>query len=210
VSIDKQEHNMSFAIIGAGRIGQALAKAFARKDVPVRLAGKRPPEHLAELARTLGSQVTVTSIGEALLADTIFLAVPFLAHGDVAHLLPDWSGKTLVDVTNAYGVSPDELGDLSSSSHLAKAFAGARLVKGFNHLAASVLAQDPSGSAGRRVVFLSSNDDAAMDEIAVLADQLGFAPVRLGRLDEGGLLVQARGTNWGPLIFQDLAKVKGK
>jgi len=39
-----------------------------------------------------------------------------------------------------------------------------------------------------------------------LAKQLGFAPVKLGKLNEGGALVSALGQVWGPLIFQDLFK----
>jgi predicted dinucleotide-binding enzyme len=57
---------------------------------------------------------------------------------------------------------------------------------------------------GHRVVFLSSDDEAAVDPVADLARRLGFAPVTLGKLDEGGLLVHAHGHAWGPLIFQDL------
>jgi predicted dinucleotide-binding enzyme len=41
--------------------------------------------------------------------------------------------------------------------------------------------------------------------MAALAKQLGFAPVKLGKLNEGGAL-HARGRTWGPLIFQDLFK----
>jgi predicted dinucleotide-binding enzyme len=43
-------------------------------------------------------------------------------------------------------------------------------------------------------------------EIAALAEKLGFAPIKLGALAEGGLLVQARGNTWGQLIFKDLVK----
>jgi predicted dinucleotide-binding enzyme len=42
--------------------------------------------------------------------------------------------------------------------------------------------------------------------VATLARRLGFAPVTLGKLAEGGLLVHARDRTWGPLIFQDLFK----
>ncbi|TJV08783.1 MAG: NADP oxidoreductase coenzyme, partial [Mesorhizobium sp.] len=42
--------------------------------------------------------------------------------------------------------------------------------------------------------------------VAALAKQLGFAPVKLGKLSEGGALVHARGRIWGKLIFQDLFK----
>ena len=42
--------------------------------------------------------------------------------------------------------------------------------------------------------------------MADFAKQLGFAPVKLGKLNEGGELVHARGRTWGQLIFQDLFK----
>jgi 8-hydroxy-5-deazaflavin:NADPH oxidoreductase len=79
-------------------------------------------------------------------------------------------------------------------------------VKAFNHLPAETLAEDPNVEGGRRVLFLSSDDESAAARVAELVEQLGFAPVGLGRLAEGGLLVQARGESWAPLIFQDLFK----
>jgi predicted dinucleotide-binding enzyme len=33
-------------------------------------------------------------------------------------------------------------------------------------------------------------------QIGALAENLGFAPIKLGGLSEGGLLVQARGNSW--------------
>jgi 8-hydroxy-5-deazaflavin:NADPH oxidoreductase len=197
---------MRTAIIGFGSIGQALAKAFARNGIEVAVATTRPPETFASTAAAIGPAVVPTTLADALKADVVFLAVRFEAHRDVAKALSDWSGKTIVDVTNAYGVPPEELDGLPSSSAVAKAFPGVRLVKGFNHLGASVLGQDPSARGGRRVVFLSSDDAAATAEIAALARELGFAPVDLGALSEGGLLVQARGNTWGKLIFKDLVK----
>lgn len=77
-------------------------------------------------------------------------------------------------------------------------------MKGFNHLVAAVLGQDPAIHGGRRVVFLASDDDGAAAEIGALAEKLGFAPIKLGGLSDGGLLVHARGNNWGQLIFKDL------
>jgi hypothetical protein len=82
------------------------------------------------------------------------------------------------------------------------------LVKGFNHLGAAILATDPIVEGGHRVVFLSSDDGDAIAPVEDLAKKLGFAPVNLGKLNEGGALVHARGRTWGPLIFQDLFKQK--
>ena len=200
---------MSYAIIGFGKIGQALAHAFARKGIEVSVATTRDPESFVSDAAAIGPEIIPKKLAEAVKADTIFLAVRFEAHPGVAKALPAWEGKTIVDVTNAYGVPPEDLGGQPSSKVVARAFAGGRVVKGFNHLAAPVLDQDPAVHGGRRVVFLASDDDSAAAEIGALAENLGFAPIKLGGLSEGGLLIQARGNSWGHLIFKDLVKFDG-
>ncbi|MGY4161001.1 putative dinucleotide-binding enzyme [Bradyrhizobium sp. USDA 4461] len=196
---------MSYAIIGFGKVGQALATAFARKTIEVAVASRRPPAELAPQARAIGPTVVAKSLRDALAADTIILAVPFGEHREVAKALPSWQGKTVIDAMNAL-LPPEELDDLPSSAFAAKSFTGARYVKGFNHLVAAKLAADPVVEGGHRVVFLSGDDDDAIAPVAALAKQLGFAPVKLGKLNEGGALVHARGRVWGPLIFQDLFK----
>src|SRR6266436_2043963 len=196
----------SYSIIGFGNIGQALGKAFARNGIEVSVATTRDPESFASRAAAIGSKIIPTTLAEAVKADVIFLAVRFESHPDVAKALPTWQGKTIVDVTNAYGVPPEELGGQPSSKAVAHAFSGGRLVKGFNHLIAATLDQDPAVHGGRRVVFLASDDDAAAAEIGELAQNLGFSPIKLGGLSEGGLLVQARGNSWGRLVFKDLVK----
>ncbi|TRC77544.1 NADPH-dependent F420 reductase [Mesorhizobium sp. WSM4307] len=197
---------MSYSIIGFGNIGQALAKAFARKGIDVSVATTRGPESFAADAAAIGPTIIPKKLADAVKADIIFLAVRFESHPEVAKALATWQGKTIVDVTNAYGVPPEKLGGQPSSRFIAQAFTGAKLVKGFNHLVAAVLDQDPAVHGGRRVVFLASDHDDAAAEIGALAENLGFSPIKLGGLSEGGLLVQARGNSWGQLIFKDLVK----
>jgi hypothetical protein len=197
---------MSYAIIGSGKAGRAIAKAFARKQIEVAIASRRPLEALAPAAKAIGSTIIPKSLQDALKADIILLAIPFGAHKDVAKAAKSWQGKIVIDVTNAYGVPPEELDNLPSSVVISRALPGARLVKAFNHLAAETLAEDPNVNGDRRVLFLSTDDESAATQVAALIEQLGFAPVGLGKLAEGGLLVQARGKTWGPLIFQDFFK----
>jgi predicted dinucleotide-binding enzyme len=197
---------MSYAIIGAGNVGKALAKAFARKGIEVALASRRSPEELAPVANAIGPTIIAKSLQDAVKAEVVLLAIPFYTYQDVAKAAESWQGKTVIDVTNAYGVSPEELGNRPSSAVIADALPGAGLVKAFNHLPAEVLAEDPNVGGGRRVLFLSSDDEKAIAKVAELVKELGFSPVLLGKLAEGGLLVQARGKSWAPLIFQDLFK----
>ncbi|MCA7926682.1 NADPH-dependent F420 reductase [Burkholderia cenocepacia] len=194
---------MRYAIIGFGKIGHALATAFARNGIEVAVATTRDPQSFTADAAAIGPTIIPATLAEAVKADVIFLAVRFESHPAVAKALADWNGKTVIDAMNTQAPL-DELDGLPSSAFVAKAFTGARLVKGFNHLAAGVLGQDPAVHGGRRVVFLASDDDEAAAEVGALAEQLGFAPVPLGGLSEGGWLVHARGKNWGRLIFKDL------
>src|SRR4051812_4437436 len=100
---------MNYAIIGFGKIGQAIAKSFARSGIEVSVATTRPPESFASAAAAIGPKVIPKTLAEAVEADIIFLAVRFESHKDVAKALPNWNGKTIVDVTNAYGVPPEQL-----------------------------------------------------------------------------------------------------
>ena len=196
----------SYAIIGFGNVGKALARAFARNHIQVSVATTRQPESFAAEAAAIGPEIIPAKLAEAIKADIIFLAVRFESHPDVAKALPTWKGKTIVDVTNAYGVPLEKLEGEPSSRVVENAFTGGKLVKGFNHLIASILGQNPIVQGGRRVIFLSSDDDTAAAEISTLAGNLGFAPIHLGGLSEGGMLVHGYGNTWGRLIFKDLVK----
>jgi hypothetical protein len=197
---------MTYSILGAGNVGKALAQAFARKNIDVTLASRRSPEELAPIADGIGPNVRPRSLQDAVKADVILLATPFKSIREVAKAAASWEGKLVIDVTNAYGVSPEELGHRPSSAVVAEALEGALLVKAFNHLPAEILAQDPQVGEAQRVLFLSSDNEEASARVAAIVKQLGYAPVALGRLAEGGLLIQARGNSWAPLIFQDLLK----
>ncbi len=106
---------MSYAIVGFGKAGKALAHAFARKNIDVTVASRRPPEALAPQARAIGPTVVAESLRDALEADTIILAVPFGEHREVAKALPRWEGKTVIDAMNAL-VSPAHEAHLSSAA----------------------------------------------------------------------------------------------
>lgn len=185
---------MSFAIVGTGKAGRALATLFARKSIEVRIAGRRESPELVSAMRAIGTSVAVVPLPRALEADVVFLAIPFASVPSLAGA--DWRGKIVVDAMNAR----EDLGGRLPSDVVAEHLRGARVVKAFNHLPAEVLAQEPAKDGGRRAVFVSSNDDDASRAIQELASRLGFSPIGLGRLDEGGRLLLFR----APLMLHDL------
>ncbi len=193
---------MTYAIIGTGNVGSALAHQFARAGIAVSIANTRGPETIQQLVGELGDKVTAKTSEDALAADVVFLAIPFIAVEKFARSRSDWTGKIVVDQTNAYGVSPEVMAGRLSSDIVAKAVPGASVVKAFNQLPAGVLARDPSQDGGKRVVFVASNDDKSAATIKELAQQLGFSPIVLGRIDEGGRLLHIP----APLVLHNLVE----
>lgn len=193
---------MTYSIIGSGNVGTALARQFARSGITVGIANTHGPDSMTSLAQDLGEKVIPLSLQEALSADVIILAIPFRAHTTVAAALSSWAGKVVVDAMNTYGVSPEELKGQDSTNLVAAAFPDARLVKTLNQLPAKLLAQEPAQNGGRRVMFVSSNDDGAEVSVGQLVADLGFAPILLGKVSEGGKLIGMGGA----LILQNLIK----
>jgi hypothetical protein len=185
---------MSISIIGTGNVGSALAHVFARNKVDAVVANTRGPDSFRELAAEVGPAVRAVGLDEALESDLIILAIPFLAVESLARSRADWSGKTIVDVTNAFMLPNSEelLAGRLSTEIVAGAFRGADTVKAFNQLPANVLERDRSAERGKQVMFVSSNSESASARVAELAERLGFSAIEVGRLDEGGRLIQVR------------------
>lgn len=148
-----------------------------------------------------------STLEDALRADVIILAVPFTAYAAVARMLPDWSGKIVVDAMNTYGIATETFKGLSSTAVVVAAFPGAKVVKAFNYLVAAMLGRDPAEHGGRRVMFLAGDDAQASATVGKLAGALGFAPVALGTLREGAHLITFGGAGVaGPLVMQNFIR----
>src|SRR4051794_12460751 len=188
---------MTYAIIGSGAIGTALASQFARNNIDVLVTNSRGAAAVSELVDKLGDNIKPVSLEAAVKADVVILAVPFGAVPNAVGGASDWAGRVVVDATNAIdfpAFTPKDLGGRLSTEIVAESVPGARVVKAFNTLPAALLAADPVKDGGRRVLFVSGNDTGANAEIAALIDRLGFAALDLGKLAEGGRLQQFGGS----------------
>jgi predicted dinucleotide-binding enzyme len=177
------------AIVGSGNIGTALARLFARAGIEVSIANTRGPQSIP----TLGAGVHAVTLDEALDSDVIVMAIPFPAVAQFGKLRPDWTGKTVVDTTNAHYApgSAEILRGRLSTDYAAEQLPRAEVVKAFNQLPANTLAAELEPELGRRVIFIATDSPKAGDRIAELVADLGLAAVQLGRIDEGGRLIQA-------------------
>jgi len=197
---------MTYAIIGSGKIGHALATQFARQGIDVMLANSRGPDSLRDTARALGPTIKPTSAKDALQADVVIFAIPFGAVPDAVKEGGDWTGRLVIDASNAVefpAFTPADLGGRLSTEIVAEAVPGARVVKAFNTIPAAKLEADPALTGGRRVVVLSSDDASARSGAAHLIEQLGYAALDLGTLRQATHLQQFGGA----MVALDLVKL---
>jgi 8-hydroxy-5-deazaflavin:NADPH oxidoreductase len=177
-------------IIGAGRLGEAMARTALRAGRQVVLANSRGPETLAGLVSTLGDGAAAGKVEEAAGADVVVIAVPWPRVPEAVEGLR-WDGRIVIDATNDF--DPSDLNGSTSSQVLAGLVSGARVVKAANTLGAPVLAADPHEAGGRRVIFLSGDDAEAKSEVSALFEDAGFAAIDLGGLVTGGAMQQLGG-----------------
>ncbi|HEV2923789.1 MAG TPA: NAD(P)-binding domain-containing protein [Solirubrobacteraceae bacterium] len=181
-------------IIGAGRLGQAMARTALRAGRRVVIANSRGPESLAPVVSALGEGVSAGTAEQAAAAPTVVLAVPWdRVPGALQGL--ELNGRIVIDATNDFAGTDFEGSDLdrrTSSELVAGLVSGARVVKGGNTLVAAVLGSDPHEAAGQRVIFLSGDDVDAKSEVRKLFEDAGFSVIDLGDLVTGGRMQQVR------------------
>jgi predicted dinucleotide-binding enzyme len=174
-------------IIGAGRLGQAMARTARRAGRSVVIANSRGPESLASVVSALGEGVSAATVDEAAAAGIVVIAVPWDRVPEAVQGL-NWNSQIVVDATNDWAA--DDLQGRTSSEFVADLVAGASLVKAANTLSAEVLGSDPHEAGGRRVIFISGDDGDAKAEVVALFQDAGFAAIDLGDLATGGAMQQ--------------------
>jgi predicted dinucleotide-binding enzyme len=181
-------------IIGAGRLGQAMARTALRAGRRVVIANSRGPESLAPVVSALGDGVSAGTIEQAAEAPTVVLAVPW-DQVPIALQGLQLNGRIVIDATNDFAATDFEghdLGRRTSSELVADLASGAHVVKAGNTLGAAVLSSDPHDAGGQRVIFLSGDDVDAKSEVRKLFEDAGFAVIDLGDLVSGGRMQQVR------------------
>jgi len=190
----------SVGIIGAGRIGKAMAQIASRAGRQVVIANRHGPQSLAPVVHELGDGVSAGTVPEATAADIVVLAVMW---PDVPRAVEglDWEGRIVIDPTNDF--DPSDLNGRTSSEVVADLVAPAPVVKTANILGAQVLASDPHQADGQRVMFQSGDDADAKTAVRALLEDAGFFVLDLGGLREGGRMQQLG----GPLAGQNLIRL---
>lgn len=185
---------MRIVIIGAGRMGQALARLFAGAGHEVVLSNSRGPKSLSDLVAQLGAGVSAATVADAVAdAGVVVLATPWTRNAEALGQVRDWSGKILIDTTNnRTGPGPDaviDLGDRLSSAVVAQLAPGARVVKAFNTTGIPVFAAGLGEGAGEaNAMYVAGDDEGAKAVVSRLIADIKGEAVDTGDLRTGGRL----------------------
>ena len=182
---------MKIGIIGAGRIGQAVASRLVAAGHEVMLSNSDGPESLKAVKEALGREAHAGTVQDAAAyGEVVFVAIPVAAMYDLP--AAELDGKIVVDATNYYpqrdGQIPElDDGSIGSSELLARDLPGSRVVKAMNTMSYVRLAGEakPAGAAGRLAIPLAGDDLPAKEIVSGLIDDMGFDPVDAGTLADG-------------------------
>src|SRR5256714_11615294 len=197
---------MRIGIIGAGTMGQILARHLARLGHHVSIANSRGPESLTAVAAEIGA-TPVSVVDAAAAGEIVILAIPTKAVPDLPQDLfanvPE--NVVVIDIGNYHPELRDgPIGAIDrgmpDSQWVAQQI-GRPVIKAFNNILATSLLEKgvPKGTKGRIPLSVAGDSSDARALVLRLLDDLGFDPVDAGDLDNSWR--QQPGT---PAYCQDL------
>jgi 8-hydroxy-5-deazaflavin:NADPH oxidoreductase len=179
---------MKIGIIGAGDVGQTLAKLWIQAGHSVILSS-RHPETLGTIIQELGSSAKAATVAQAAIeGEVLFLAINYWTVDEaITQITTHVDGKIVIDATNplryAEGggtervIKEREIAGLVMADKLPNA----RIVKAFTTLWTGYLQQNAHRSNPKIAVAFAGD---ALDKpvVAALIEDAGFEPVDLGTL----------------------------
>jgi hypothetical protein len=181
---------MNIGLIGAGNIGETAARNFVDAGHTVALSNSRGPETLQDVVDELGPNAHARTVEEAAaFGDVVMEAIPYR---HIESLPADaLAGKILISASNYFSHRDGEIDfdGKTQTERVATMLPETDVVKAFNTIYFEHLRDqgDPSLPVDeRRVIPLAGDDSEARAVVADLIEQIGFAPLDLGSLREGG------------------------
>jgi len=150
---------MRITVVGRGKLGSGLADLWERAGHQVTRLGRDG--------------------GDVSDADAVLVAVPGGAIADAFGRLRGFEGKTVIDATNLYNVSPP--GGFASNAEFVKSRTKGPTAKSFNVNFASLFGR--LGEARARPGNLWCGDEEAREVVEQLNHDAGYDPVRTGPLE---------------------------
>ena len=181
----------TIGFLGSGNIGGTVARLAVEAGYDVVLSNSRGPETLVDLVQHLGDHARAgTSAEAAAEGELVVVSVPLTAVDQLP--AEPLAGKVVMDTVNYYPQRDGHVTELddesaTTSEMVARHFAGARVVKVFNNIAAPALGSlgRPSGAPDRTALPIAGDDAAAKEAVVSFLDDIGYDAVDAGPLAEG-------------------------
>jgi 8-hydroxy-5-deazaflavin:NADPH oxidoreductase len=179
---------MNIGIVGSGNIGGTLGRLWAKAGHRIYYSFSRERGNLERLAAEAGHDAkAVTPYDAVLCSEVVLFSPPWRAQDEAIKQMGRFEGQIVIDTTNPYiddqmNVQTFDEND-SSSEQIARKLSGAKVVKAFNTLRASALAE----RTGQGLVIFYASDFPLVkqNQVAQLIRDAGFVPFDVGPLHEG-------------------------
>ncbi|MCD5002004.1 NADPH-dependent F420 reductase [Enterococcus saccharolyticus] len=180
-------------ILGAGKLGTALARLAVEAGYEVLIAGSGAVDKIALTIEVLVPGAKALTAKEvAAQADIILLALPLSKY----QMLPkeELSEKIVIDAMNYWWEVDGKENTISnlqrsSSEVIADFLAESDIVKAFNHMGYhDIESEAHKQGATRKVIAYATDKDDAGKQVAQMIQKLGFTPLSIGPLKEGIML----------------------
>jgi predicted dinucleotide-binding enzyme len=189
---------MKIGVVGAGNVGGALGKSWAKAGHQIKFGARNPgdPKHQPLLDACGPNASLGTNADAAQFGDVLVLATPWDATASALGECGNLQRKILIDCTNPLKFTPGTglelaLGHaISGGETVAQWAPGARVVKAFNTYGYENFADAsyPNYNGLKPVMFLAGDDAEARQTVSRLAADIGFQPLDAGNLKIARLL----------------------
>ena len=179
-------------IVGAGKMGGALAELWAKAGHEVMISS-RHPEELKAQAQAIGPKVHVGTVREAAaFGPVVLIAMPYGKWPEISdEIKSETVGKTVIDLTNPY---PDRDGPMAEQARKEttgvadpKYLPGAHLVRAFNSIIWTDLRKQAHRAGAPAAIAVAGDDANAVAVTSQLVRDAGFEPVMVGPLSSARL-----------------------
>jgi predicted dinucleotide-binding enzyme len=183
---------MKIGIVGAGKIGGALAATLVPLGHEVEISNSRGPETLGDVVADTGA-VAVTSRDAVLGKDLVVVTieqyrVPELTRDAIFEGVP--AETVVIDTNNYYPQQRDGRIDAIEDGQVESAWVaeqiGHPVIKVFNGIYSVHLREKgvPAGTSGRIALPVAGDDPVAKQTVLDLVEALGFSAVDAGTIAE--------------------------
>lgn len=180
----------TIGILGAGRVGTAVARQAVKAGFDVKVATAKPADEIAMIVDIVTPGAVAVEAAEAAASDLVVTAVPLHKYRTLDPSM--LAGKTVIDVMNYWSPIDGEIEDFEqdsrTSSEIIQEFLGqSQVVKSLNHIGYHELEEDDQapGSSDRRALAIAGDHAEANQLVTTFIDRLGYDPVDAGPLAAG-------------------------